>query len=99
MEYLSEMLLFSFPNEYIQILNCVHNSPSEKQCCLKMPLLCFDSMHIQAEKRNVNSVCLGREEAKSSHREALSLAGRQGGLLGSPGQLSCGESSLFLVKS
>lgn len=85
MEYLSEMLLFGFPNEDIQILNCVHNSPSEKQCCLKMPLLCFDSVHIHSEKRNVNrcaTQCVPRK------RGGLSPAGRQGGLLGSPGQLS-----------
>lgn len=37
------------------------------------------------------SVCQGREEARSSPREALGLAGRQGGLPGIPGQLSCGD--------
>ena len=44
------------------------------------------------------SVHQGKEEARSSSRGGLSLAGRQGGLLGSPDQLS-GGSSLFRVKS
>lgn len=46
------------------------------------------------------SVCQGREEAKSSLREVLSLAGRQGGLLIAQVSYHVGDlSSLFLVKS
>lgn len=103
MEYLSEMLLFSFPIEYIQILNRVHNSPSEKQCCLKMPLLCFDSMHIPSEKRNVNrcaTQCVSRKRGSQKQPQRSAEPGWQAGRPpGSPGQLSCGGSSLFLVKS
>lgn len=82
MEYLSEMLLFSFPIEYVQILNCVHNSPSEKQCCLKMPLLCFDSMHIQSEKRNVNRCaiqCVSRKRGSQTQLQRSTEPGWQAG--------------------
>lgn len=97
------MLLFSFPSEYIQILNCVHNSPSEKQCCLTMPLLCFDSMHIQSEERNVHrcaTQCVSRKRGSQKQPQRSPGPGWQAGWPPRyPGPVIAWGSSLLPVKS
>lgn len=90
------LLSFSFLNEYIQILNCVHNSPSWKTMLSEdafviLETRCIFSLRKGMETGALLSVCQGREKAKSNKRGTPSLAGRQGDLPGNWGQLSHGE--------